>query len=219
MMGLKNYDNLYRLYLRSRKKQRIAFFICLALFILSAATFIIDGFPFEVSLIMMAMIFPAILFGIILLVSRSRTLKSMETFSPSQLTAINREIPSCPMYEGLFAAGEAVVGTKLGGLQLVPVKNILWVYTNVTVEKLNGIIPIYKYTALILADRDHKQYSFRIKNDQKAFFFIQSELLKSRLDLVFGYERGMDDIYKNDINRLISFSLECAEKRRREWGI
>ncbi|MDO4333979.1 MAG: hypothetical protein Q4C58_15035 [Eubacteriales bacterium] len=217
MKPLKNYSNLYQLYLRSIKKFKIPFFICLLLFILAFATFVFDHFPFGLTLAMMGMIFPAILFGLLWLIASIRTKKHLKRFSSQQLKVIDDEIPSRSMYEGLVVTSPAIVGTKVG-LELVPLANVLWVYTNVTTGRLDGLIPIYKDTTLMIADRDHKQYGFRIKNNQKAFSFIQSELLKHRLDIVFGYERGMDDIYKKDINRLIAFSQECAEKRQKEMG-
>lgn len=131
------------------------------------------------------------------------------------LSMINREYNSENVCEGLSVTSQAVIGTKLG-LVLIPMSNVLWVYKNVTVYKLYDIIPIFKDTVLTIAGRNRKQYGFIIKNKGKAFQFIQSELLKHRLDIVFGYENGMDNIYKKDINRLIAFSQECADKRRQE---
>lgn len=215
MKPLKNYNNLYQLYLKSIKKFKIPFFICLLLFVLAFVTFVFDHFPFGLTLTMLAMIFPAILFGILWLIASIRTKKHLKRFSSQQLIMIDDEIPSHTIYEGLVVTGTAIVGTKIG-LELISSANVLWVYTSVTTHKLNGVIPIFKTTDLMIAGRDHKQYGFRIKNNQNAFRFIQSELLKHRLDIVFGYERGMDDIYKNDINRLIAFSQECAEQRRKD---
>lgn len=214
MKQLKNYGNLYHFYCRSIRKFKIPFFICLIIFVLGFATFVIDNFPFGISLAMLGMIFAAILFGILWLISSFRTRKLLKAFTPQQLNTINNEAPSCAVCEGLCVTSQAVVGTKIG-LELVPMKNVLWVYTMVMTSKLEGVIPIHKDTTLIFAGRDHKRYGFRIKNNQKAFRFIQTELLKHRLDIVFGYESGMDDIYQNNINRLIAFSQECAEKRQK----
>lgn len=217
MNRLKNYDCLYRFYRRSINKFKIPFFICLLIFILGFGTFIIDNFPFGLSLAMLAMIFPAVLFGILWMIASISTKKYLKLLSQQQLTMINREAPFCAMCDGLLVTSQAVVGTKLG-LQFVPMKNVLWVYTMVMVDKLEGVIPVHKDTTLIFAGRDHKRCCFKIKNNQEAFRFIQTELLKHRLDIVFGYEPGMDDIYKHDINRMIAFSQECADKRRREMG-
>lgn len=215
MSRLKDYDSLYHFYCRSIKKFKILFFVCLLIFILGFATFVIDNFPFNLSLVMLAMIFPAILFGVLWMISSIRTRKHLKFLSQQQLTVINREAPFCAMCDGLLVTSQAVVGTKLG-LHFVPMKNVLWVYTMVVTNELWGIIPVYKDTTLIFAGRDHKQSWFRIKNNQEAFRFIQTELLKHRLDIVFGYELGMEDIYKHDINRMIAFSQECADKRRKE---
>lgn len=215
MNRLKNYDNLYHFYCRSINKFKIPFFVCLLIFILAFATFVIDNFPFGLSLVMLAMIFPAILFGILWMISSFLTKKHLKFLSQQQLTMINREAPFCAMCDGLLVTSQAVVGTKFG-LQFVPMTNVLWVYTMVMTSKLEGLITVHKDTSLIFAGRDHKQCRFGIKNNQEAFHFIQTELLKHRLDIVFGYELGMDDIYKHDINRMIAFSQECAEKRRKE---
>lgn len=212
---MRQYGNLHRIYCRSIKKFKIPFLICLLIFFLAFATFVIDNFPFGISLAMMGMIFPAILFGVLWLIAGIRTRMHVKSFSQQQLERIDREAPSCEMCEGLFVTEEAVVGSKVG-LQLVPMDNVLWVYTIVTTNRLEGLIPIYKDTTLIIACRNHKQYGFRIKNSQKAFLFIQKELLKRRQDIVFGFERGMDDIYKHNINRMIAFGQECAEKRKKE---
>lgn len=215
MKQLKKFSNLYRIYRRSVKKFKIPFWVCLSIFILGFVTFVIDNFPFELSLVMLGMIFPAVLFGILWLIAFIRTKKLLKPFSAQQLNMINNEAPSCEMCEGLLVTGQAIVGSKIG-LELVPMANVLWVYTTVMTHRLEGVIPIYKDTTLIIAGRDHKQRGFRIKNNQKAFLFMQEELLKHRLDIVFGYERGMDDIYKHDINRMIAFSQECAEIRKQE---
>lgn len=215
MRQLKKYENLYHIYCKSMKKFKIPFLICLLIFILGFGTFVIDNFPFGLSLAMLGMIFPAILFGILWLLAGIRTKMHVKSFSPQQLSMIDNEVSSCETCEGLFVTGQAIVGSKIG-LELVPMANVLWVYTIVMTHRLEGLIPIYKDTTLIIAGRDHKRYGFRIKNNQKAFLFMQEELLRHRLDIVFGHERGMDDIYKNDINRMIAFSQECAEKRKKE---
>lgn len=219
MKQLKGYKNLYQQYKKCRNKFMIPFFVCLVIPFLSPVPFFIfDTVPLGVLLVMLGMIFPAILFGVLWLCTGIRTKKHLKAFMPQQLDRIDREFPSKTMCEGLAVTGEAVIGTKLG-LELVPMSSVLWVYRNVTVTKLNGVIPVHKDTALVFAGRDRKKYAFKIKNKGNAFEFIQSELLKYRLDVVFGFERGMDDIYKNDLNRLIAFSQECAEKRRQDMAV
>lgn len=217
MKQLKNYTNLCQLYDQSIKKIKLPFLICLVIFILAFATFVISYFPFGLTLAMLAMIFPAILFGVLWLIASQRTQKQLKSLTGQQLDIIDSEILSCQMCDGVLVTSQAIVGTQLG-LQFMPIENILWVYPSVTTATL-VTIPLHKSTVLIVAGRNHKQQAFRIKNNQKAYGFVQSELLKYRLDLVFGYERGMDEIYKKDIDRLIAFSQECADKRRKEMEI
>lgn len=214
MKQLKEYDFLRKLYRRSIKKLKIPFFVSLLIFALGFASFAIEDFPFELSLAMMGMIFLALFFGPLWLVSGIKTKMRLKNFSGHQLDRINREAPSCAVCEGIFVTSQAVIGARLG-LELVPMATLLWVYASVTTEKLEGLIPIYKYTMLSFAGRDHKQRGFKIKNNQEAYDFVQTELLKYRQDIIFGYEDGLDNIYQNDINRMIAFSQECAEKRKK----
>lgn len=215
MKNLKEFKHLYHLYEKGNKKYKIPFFICLLLFVLAFATFLVDNFPFGLTLVMMAMIFPAILFGILWLLAFVRSKKIFKSFTPQQLQMINDEIPSVDMYEGFLVTEQAVLCTQVG-LAAIPMENVLWVYADTTVYKLNGIIPIHKDTLLTIAGKNGKKYGFRIKNNGKAFTFLQAELLKHKLDIVFDNEYGLDDIYKKDINRMIAFSQECAEKRQQE---
>lgn len=214
MKQLKEYDFLRKFYRRSMLKTKIPFFICLLIFIAFPIGAYVDV-PFEVTLAMMGMIFPIILFGSLWLIFSIKTKRQLKHFSPSQLNMMNSEAASCAMCDGIFVTSQAVIRTKVG-LEFVPMATVLWVYMIVTINKLEGLIPLYKETMLYFAGRDHKQRGFRIKNNQKAYYFVQTELLKYRQDIVFGYEGGMDDIYKDDINRMIAFSLECAEKRKKE---
>ncbi len=215
MKQLKEYPNLHQLYTGSINRLQKPCLICLLLFVLAFATFLIDHFPFGLTLAMMGMIFPAILFGVLWLVFSARTKKLLRAFSQEKLRAIDDALPSVSMYENLCVTDQAVISTKMG-LELVPMETLLWVYTEVTVTKLYGIIPIHRDTMLIMAGRDRKKYAFRIKNSQKAVPFLQEELLKHRLDIVFGNEPGLEEIYKNDIDRMIAFSQECAKKRQKE---
>lgn len=215
MKQLKEYENLYRMYCRGTRKFRIGFFVCLILFVLAFATFFVDNFPFGLTIAMMGMIFLAILFGILWLIFHGRIKKQLKLFSPQQLRMINEESALAQKYDGWIVTSQAVLYTKRG-LEFVSMANLLWIYADVTVTSLYGLIPIHKDTMLMFAGKNQKKYGYRIKNNQKAFQFLQSELLKYRLDIVFGYENGMDEIYKKDLNRMIAFSQECAEKRQKE---
>lgn len=218
MKQLKEYGNLNKLYRRCMRKMKIPFFICLLIFILSFATFFFRDFPFEVTLAMMGMIFPVMLFGLLWLISSIRTKTQLKYFSLHQLFRINEEAASCEVYNGMLVTSQAVIRARFG-LQFVPMSNVLWVYITVTTGRLEGLIPIYKETMLVFAGRDHKKREFRIKNDQKAYDLVQTELLKYRQDIVFGYEDRLDDIYRDDLKRMIAYSLECEENRKKEMEV
>lgn len=213
MVKLKEYRNLYDLYRRGIRRLKIPFFICLLIFFMAFVTMYFD-FPFEVYLAMMGMIFPAILFGLLWLIFSIKTRKLLKSFSSYQLSVMNREAPGCKMCEGLLVTSHAVIRARFG-LDFVPMANVLWVYVTVTVDKLEGLIPIWKSTMMIFAGRDHKWRGFRIKNNQKAYDFIQTELLEHRQDIIFGYNEDLEVLYRNDIKRMIDLSLNYAEERKK----
>lgn len=216
MKILKEYKNLYRLYSKNMNKIKIVFFLSFLLFAAAFATLFLDNFPFDLTCVMLlVMLAIMILFGSLWIIFSVRTRHNVKSFLPQQLRVINDEIPKAAMCEGLFVTSQAVIGGK-AGLQLVSMENILWVYAEVVVTRLEGLIPLYKSTSLIIAGRDKKRAAFRIKNHQKAFLFVQSELLRYKQDIVFGNKFGLEEIYRKDMNRMIAFSQECAEKYRKE---
>lgn len=215
MKQLKEYAVFYDLYRRRVTKLKILTFICLLFVPLAFATMFLKNFPFGLQLVMLGMIFPSAMFASMWLISSVRTRKFLKSFSPMQLNIMNREAASCEKCEGLFVTSHAVIVARFG-LEFVLMSNVLWVYVDVMSYRLEGLIPIAKDSWLIFKSRDHKVHNIRIKNNQKAYDFMRTELLKHRQDIVFGYESGLDDIYKNNIQRMIDFSLECAENRKIE---
>lgn len=213
MKQLKEYAVFYDLYRRRVTKLKILTFICLLFVPLAFATMFLKNFPFGLQLVMLGMIFPSAMFASMWLISSVRTRKFLKSFSPMQLNIMNREAASCEKCEGLFVTSHAVIVARFG-LEFVPMSNVLWVYVDVMSYRLEGLIPIAKDSWLIFKGRDHKAHNIRIKNNQKAYDFMRTELLKHRQDIVFGYESGLEDIYKNNIQRMIDFSLECAENRK-----
>lgn len=215
MKQLKEYAILYDLYCRRVVKLKILTCVCLLIFFLTFATIFLRNFPFELQLVMLGMIFPAAMFAGIWLISSVRTRKFIKTFSPMELNIINREAASCEKCEGMFVTSRALVVARFG-LEAVPLANVLWVYSYCTTETLWWLIPIQKDATIVIAGRDHKMRSFRIKSNQDAYDFIQTELLKYRQDIIFGNEDGLLEIYKRDIQRMIGFSHESAEIRKKE---
>ncbi len=126
MRKLENCNNLYTMYRRSFRGVKISFFIFLVLFLLSFATFFTD-FPFDLTMIMMLMIIPAIGMGIIWLILRGRTAKLLAQFSSQELEQINNEIPMHQMLEGFVVTRHALINSK-GTLMLFPIRNLLWIY-------------------------------------------------------------------------------------------
>lgn len=214
MKQLKKYENLYALYRKSRNSFRIPYYICLAVFVLSFVTIFLDV-PFELSMIMLMAIIPAIILKIALLVIRHRTVKFASQFSEHELSEINNEIPLRQKNEGFLVTKHAVIcGCNKGGLLLYPVKNMLWVYKNVTTGRLYGLIPIYKYTVLVFAGKDKKRRTFTVKNKGNIVEFLRAELSKYRMDIIYGYENGLDTMYRKDIDQMITLAEQYAKRQQ-----
>lgn len=214
MKKLKKYSNLHRLYRRSVRKFKIPFFICLIILIPVFAIFVIAN-SFELMHLTIPMICLTFLLGISWLFTNILTKMELKQFSPHQLNMIDNEVPSCAVCEGFLVTSQSIVRAKTG-LEFVPMTKVLWVYALSHTTRYKESMDLCKSTSLIIAGRNHKKRVFHIKNNRKAFCFIQSELLKHRLDIVFGYNRKLEDIYKNDINKMIDLSQEYADKRRKE---
>lgn len=219
MQQLKEYSNLKNMYRKAINKFRIPFFVSLLMFVLLFGTLMIEIISFDLTMtLLLVMIALAFIYGILWLVFSIRMRKYLKAFTMGQLEKINNEIPTCTMCEGLLVTSQAIIGTK-GGMTLAPVANILWVYKSVTVTRLYHLIPIYKSTVLFAKGKDHKTYSFNIKNKGNAFEFIQSELSRYHQDVVYGYDARLEELYKKDINRMIALSQECGQKRRQEMQL
>lgn len=203
MKKIKEYQNLYDLYRQSARGMKIAFWVSLCLFLLGFPSIIWDV-PFLLVMLLILMGIPAIICGIMVLVMRIRAKKSLSRFSDVELAEIDREIPLCEVQEGIMVTRHAVVLTK-GGLRLCPVRNVLWIYRDVFVQKWM-FIPIYKQTILTICGKDRKRYTYKVKNKTYAEGFLRSELSKYRMDIIYGYDRGLEPLFRKDIQRLIAIA-------------
>lgn len=211
MRKLENCNNLYTMYRRSFRGVKISFFIFLVLFLLSFATFFTD-FPFDLTMIMMLMIIPAIGMGIIWLILRGRTAKLLAQFSSPELEQINNEIPMHQMLEGFVVTRHALINSK-GTLMLFPIRNLLWIYKYEQTFSYYGI-RVGKTSCLMVAGRDKKRYACNIKNKSKAIDFIQAELSKYRTDIIYGYDDELETMFKKDINRMIALSKDFGSRQQ-----
>ncbi len=161
---------------------------------------------------LLGMIFPTITFAALWLGLNINKRNFVKKLSPKELQIIDDEIPSSSMYGGIIVTSAGVIGNKFL-LRIVPTKDLLWVYPRITTVMLYSVLPIYKYTTLILADKNKREHRFNIRNNGKAYSFAMSELMKLRLDIIFGDEPGRYEIYRKDINRMIELAQESAKER------
>lgn len=211
MKQYKVYNQLHTLYSKRRNTMMFLIFTPLILAVLGFIAVFIEVLNYMGLLFVMCMLLFFIGFGIVWFFARLQMKKSLKVFSPQQLKMMNEEISYSNRYEGWIVTSQAVINAR-GGLIAVPIKNILWVYKSEIINKAYHIFSI-KTTSIVFAGRDKKKRGFVIKNKGNAYEFLQDELLKHKLDIIFGYEIGMDEIYQKDINRMISFAQECADRR------
>lgn len=214
MRNLKNYENLYHIYCKSRNKFRVPTLIGLLVFVIAFLFVFIEFFPIELALLMMIPALPVIaIFGPCWLAAYLKTSKIFKSFSSQELAKIDVQLDRAESCGGIYVTQSAIIEARMG-LYMLPTSNALWVYRN-EMDVYSYAAPVRtfragKTTQLIVADISGKKYRLSIKNGDKFFNFIKTEMLKYKQDIVFGYEFGLDDIYKNDRERMIAFARENA---------
>ncbi|MCH5272729.1 MAG: hypothetical protein J1E35_03555 [Lachnospiraceae bacterium] len=214
MNRLKEYENLYKLYRRSQTKRLLLFAVFFGLFVLSFLLMITDV-PFDIIMVMMLMIMPAIAVGIICLVMRRMTAKSLARFTSDELRRIDSAVLTIPMQRGFGVTRDALVSSK-GRLFLYPVKDILWIYKHVDTTKLYGIITVSKISSVVIAGKDKKRYDFIIKNKSNIVEFLQKELQPYRKGIIYGYAPELDKMFNKEFDKMVS-SCEEYEREHNEF--
>lgn len=214
MNKLKDYEHLNALSHKAAAKYRTPCLVLLGVFVLGFVTLMLDFIPFGLTMTMILCIIPSLAFACFWLTANLITRRNLKAFTPQQLSVMNAEAGSKAAYDGIVVTRAVVIGVRVG-LELIPMDNLLWIYNKVSTVKCMGFIPVHKDTSVIFAGRDHKRQAIRVRNNGYALDFLQEEIFRYRKDVVFGYERGVEAIYNKDINRLIAFAGECAEKRQK----
>lgn len=202
MNNLKEFSNLYGFIKRRQRGPMTALIIILVLFILSFVTIpLMDGVPLFPILffIMLAIV------GAAYLASRSTAKKLFACFTPDELARIDQDIPSIQMKDGCGVTRDAVI---FGKGMLYPVKNILWIYKHVSTTRLYGVIPVSKDSFLVIAGKDKKRRSCKIKNKSDVIEFLRDGLSQYRKGIFYGYSEELDKLYLSDIQKMISMSQE-----------
>ena len=204
MENLKEFSNLYVYFKRRQRGPMTALIIIFVLFILSLATIpLMDG----VALFPILFFFMLAIVGAAYLATRSTAKKLLACFTQDELARIDRDLPSVQMKDGCGVTRDAVI---YGNGMLYPVKNILWIYKHVSTTRLYGIIPVSKDSFLIIAGKDKKRRSCKIKNKSDVLEFLRDELSQYRKGIFYGYSEELDKLYLGDIQKMISMSEEYA---------
>lgn len=202
MNNLKEFSNLYVFYKRRQRGPKTALIIFLILFILSFATLpFMDGVPMFPILffIMLAIV------GAAYLASRSTAKKLFACFTQDELARIDQEIPTIQMKDGCGVTRDALI---FGKGMLYPSKNILWIYKHVSTTRLYGIIPVSKDSFLVIAGKDKKRRSCKIKNNSDVIEFLRDGLSQYHKGIFYGYSEELNRLYLSDIQKMISMSKE-----------
>lgn len=138
MKYLKSFKNLYSLYQKTQKKILLVVIILFTVFLLSLVL-IIMNLSTDFVILMTIMIFPAIIMTIFYVVVRSIAKKSLSRFTENELSRIERDLDSTEISEGYAVTRDALVVSS-GKLFIYPIKDIVWIYKNVTSTKLYGVL-------------------------------------------------------------------------------
>lgn len=211
MNRYREYHNLYQVYRRMLKKGLIAFLILTVLCVIFLFLIAFD-MPVELMYGVGICFAGGIIEGILCLVLGPRMAKQLSLLDPVALSRVNKALPTLNMQEGFGVTADAIVIMRRMVVYLYPVKNVLWIYKDVTTEMLYGIIPLYKSTTLIIAGKDKKSFIIGIKNKSDVISFLQSELQKYRKGIFYGYSEDLFILYHNNIDRMIAMSVECDSR-------
>lgn len=204
MGNLKEYKNLKRLSGKQRRRMSALSFVGVGMMVLSIYLSFIPGFSFDVSMTLLLLSTGfALLFFILWVGFTIRGRTSQGNLTSSQLQIVDWEIPTAPRCESLIVTSQALVSIK-AGLVLLPLSEILWVYPYTVTEKYKNMIPVWKHSTMTVCCRSGKKYQFNIKNNLNAYHFLQTELLKHKQDVIFGYDTELDVMFRTNRKQMSS---------------
>lgn len=214
MKDFKEYNNLFELYRRNQNKWLTALAIFIVLLILSFAAAVADVFFDTAMVLMVISLFCSIAVAITSLVIRIRTVRSLSRFTDGELSRIDSQITSMQKMDNIGVISDAVVYCSRGALILYAVKDILWVYREVTTTRMYGIIPISKLSSVCIIDKNRKRHTFPTRNKNDAVVFLQKELQKYRKGIFYGYSQELNTMFYHDFNRMLSLSEDYEMQAR-----
>lgn len=210
MNNLKDYANLNELFGRNQKKRLIGLAVMFLIVLFGFFSFILD-IPFGISMTCILFIIPTIAMGIVCLVMKFITKKSLSRFTPDELARINNDIMSVQVLDGYSVTQDAVICAKQK-LFLYPVKNVIWVYKHVTTTSMYGVIPVSKQSCVMIAGKDHKRYSCKMKNKSEVVEFLQAGLSQYRKEIFYGYGPDLDEMFRKNFERMVAISEQSENQ-------
>lgn len=213
MNNLKNYSNLYALYKKGRKGLNRGIIIFLAVFVLAFISLFLDLGDAMFSFVMIAMLIscPTVLvLSICMLVYSLTSKKTLKQFTEDELTRINEDIMNVSEFKGFHITRDALVYAK-SNFTVIPVREIIWVYKQITSHSTNGV-PTGKSYSAIIALRNKKSKTFATNKKDDLMDFLHDELVKYRKGIFFGYSDQYHALYNMYIDRMIQMSDEMERQ-------
>ena len=206
-------DNLGRLYKKSRKPWYRTMIIFTAFIILGFAMLLIDPndgtFALAATILFLSLIVILII-GLIAWIFSLMSKKALKQFTDDELMRINYDIPDVPEFQGFIITQDALIYCK-SSLSVIRISDILWVYKQITTNRVNGISTGKSYSAVI-ALKNKKSKFFATNKKDDLMEFLHSELTKYRKGIFFGYSDQYHALYNMYIDRMIQMSEEAERK-------
>ena len=206
MDKLKEYKNLYALYSKIQKKYLIVIIALFIIFLSSFALFITDV-PIGIPSLMMIMIIPAIIMLILYFVMKHTAKKSLDRFTEDELNRIDQDLETTEFNEGYGVTRDAIIVVKQR-LFIYPIKDLVWIYKHITSTKLYGVLTVSKASAIVIAGKDHKRYSYKTKNKSNIVEFLKFELDQYNSAIFYGYSPELDVMFRKNFNQMLSLLEE-----------
>lgn len=213
MNNLKNYENLFALYKKGRNSLNRSIIIFLVIFVVSIVSIFFDlgdaMFSFSMIALMMSLIVLLIL-GICSLVYSLTTKKTVRQFTEDELSRMNEDILNVPEYKGFYITRDALIYAR-ANFTMLPLREIIWVYKQVTTNRVNGISTGKTYSAII-ALKNKKSKFFATNKKDDLMDFLRQELTKYRNGIFFGYSDELHALFNMYIDRMIQLSEEAERQ-------
>lgn len=143
--------------------------------------------------------------------NHEEALARWRTLSAEELTRLDQEIGSAEViYKSFIFTPTALCYNAVGVLNVIPVKDILWIYPRIFTQRMN-FIPYNKMHQLIVLERSGEYHNIQVA--QTGGFSKKepaSEILRKieqvtkpvRQGIVFGYSDEIESFFSGDLQQI-----------------